>query len=256
MTAYEVEYRVEGHIGYLTLNRPEKMNAMTDAMYAAIGDAVGQAERDPAVRCVIVTGSGRAFTSGHDLGELADRSGTDGWQPYRARRFDNGLECSKPLIAAINGYALAGGLELALFCDIRIASEGAQFGAPEVKWGILHGYGAVRLPDMIGMSNAMQLLVTGDFIDAATALRIGLVSEVMPAPQLLPRAEEIAHRIASNGPIAVRLIKELAYRGRELSVGEGLRLYHEFSRVANASEDSREGTRAFVEKRTPQFHDR
>lgn len=256
MAASEVEYRVDGNVGYLTLNRPEKLNAMTDAMYAAIGEAVTQAERDPAVRCVIVTGTGRAFTSGHDLGELADRSGERSWQPYRPRRFDNGLECSKPLIAAINGYALAGGLELALFCDIRIASEEAQFGAPEVKWGILHGYGAVRLPDMVGMSNAMQLVLTGDFIDAETALRIGLVSEVVAPEQLLPRAQEIAARIAANGPIAVRLIKELAYRGRELSPHDGLRLYQEFSRIANASDDSREGTRAFVEKRTPQFHDR
>ena len=251
----EIEYRVEGQIGYLTLNRPEKMNAMTDAMYAAIGDAVREAERDRDVRAVIVSGTGRAFTSGHDLGQLAEASGRRGWQPYRAQRFDNGLECSKPLIAAINGYALAGGLELALFCDIRIASESAQFGAPEVKWGILHGYGAVRLPDMIGMSSTMRLLLTGEFTDAQTALRIGLVSEVVPPDELMSRAEAIAEQIASNGPIAVRLIKELAYRGRELPMRDGLRLYHEYSRIANSSKDSREGTRAFVEKRLPEFRD-
>ncbi len=251
----EIQYEVTGHIGRLTINRPEKMNAMTGAMYAAIGEAVRSAERDRDVRCVILTGTGRAFTSGHDLGELADASGRSSWQPYRPERFDNGLECSKPLIAAINGYALAGGLELALFCDIRIASDAAQFGTPEVKWGILHGYGAVRLPDMIGMTNTMQLLLTGDFIDAETALRIGLVSEVVAPEELIPRAEAIAETIASNGPIAVRLIKELAYRGREMPVREGLRLYKEYSRVANSSTDSREGTRAFVEKREPEFHD-
>ena len=251
----EIQYEVSGHIGRLTINRPEKMNAMNNEMYAAIGDAVRNAERDANVRCVIVTGSGRAFTSGHDLGELADASAATGWQPYRPERFDSGLECSKPLIAAINGYALAGGLELATFCDIRIASTDAQFGTPEVKWGILHGYGAVRLPDMVGMSHTMQLLLTGEFIDAETALRIGLVSEVVAPDELLPRAEAIAEQIASNGPIAVRLIKELAHRGRDLTTRDGLRLHRELRRVANASRDSREGTRAFVEKRVPEFHD-
>ncbi len=251
----EVEYTVEGHIGRLTLNRPEKLNAMTDAMYASIGEAVREAERDREVRAVIVTGLGRAFTSGHDLNELAEGGRGRGWQPYRPQRFDNGLQCSKPLIAAVNGYCLAGGMELALFCDIRIASTEAQFGAPEVKWGILHGYGALRLPDIVGMSNAMQLLLTGEFIDAETALRTGLVSELVEPDELLPRAEAIAEQIASNGPIAVRLIKELAYRGRELPLAGGLRLYQEYSRVANASSDSREGTRAFVEKREPEFHD-
>ena len=251
----EVEYTVEGHIGRLTLNRPEKLNAMTDAMYASIGEAVREAERDREVRAVIVTGLGRAFTSGHDLNELAEGGRGRGWQPYRPQRFDNGLQCSKPLIAAVNGYCLAGGMELALFCDIRSASTEAQFGAPEVKWGILHGYGALRLPDIVGMSNAMHLLLTGEFIDAETALRTGLVSELVEPDELLPRAEAIAERIASNGPIAVRLIKELAYRGRELPLAGGLRLYQEYSRVANASSDSREGTRAFVEKREPEFHD-
>ena len=192
---------------------------------------------------------------GDDLGQLAEGGGGASWQPYRGQRFDNGLECSKPLIAAINGYALAGGLELALFCDIRIASETAQFGTPEVKWGILHGYGAVRLPDMIGMSNTMQLLLTGEFVDAQTALRMGLVTEVLPPDELMPRAEAIAEQIVANGPIAVRLIKELAYRGRDMPTREGLRLYQELARIANASTDSREGTRAFGEKRVPEFHD-
>ena len=250
----EIEYTVDRHIARLTVNRPAKMNAMTDAMYAAIGDAVQSAEADPNVRAVIVTGAGdTAFSAGHDLAELADRDDAQGWQPWRGKRFDQGLPCSKPLIAAVNGYCLAGGLELALFCDIRIATPTAQFGAPEVTRGILHGFGALRLPDLIGMSHSLELLTTGEFMDAETALRVGLVNRVVPHADLMSTAEEMAHRIASNAPIAVRLIKELAYRGRELPLADGLRLYQEYARVANASDDAREGTRAFVEKRDAQF---
>jgi E-phenylitaconyl-CoA hydratase len=250
----EVTYELDGHVATLTVNRPEKMNAMTDAMYAAIGDALRAAESDREVRAMIVTGAGNlAFSAGHDLVELADRGEGLGWQPWRARRFDNGLECSKPLIAAINGYCLAGGLELALLCDIRIATPSAQFGAPEVKRGILHGYGALRLTEIVGTSNAMELLLTGDFIDAETALHTGLVSRVVPEAELVSTARSLADTVASNAPIAVRLIKELALRGRELPLADGLRLYQEYSRLASASDDAREGTRAFVEKRNAEF---
>lgn len=253
----DIEYTVEAPIARLTVNRPAKMNAMTDDMYAAIGDAVRSAEADPEVRAVVVTGAGdRAFSAGHDLAELADRGDPADWQPWRGLRFDQGLQCSKPLIAAVNGYCLAGGLELALFCDIRIATPSAQFGAPEVTRGILHGYGALRLPDLVGMSHALEMLTTGEFVDAERALQIGLVNRVVEADELLAEAERIAQTIASNAPIAVRLIKELAYRGRELPIADGLRLYQEYSRVANASEDAHEGTRAFVEKRDAEFQGR
>ena len=253
----DVEYTVDAPIARLTVNRPAKMNAMTDDMYAAIGDAVRSAEADSEVRALVVTGAGdTAFSAGHDLAELADRGDPTDWQPWRGLRFDQGLQCSKPLIAAVNGYCLAGGLELALFCDIRIATPSAQFGAPEVTRGILHGYGALRLPDIVGMSHALELLTTGEFIDAETALRIGLVNRVVSAEDLLSEAERLARMIASNAPIAVRLIKELAYRGRELPLADGLRLYQEYSRVANASDDAREGARAFVEKRDAHFRGR
>ena len=170
-----VRYEVADHVARITIDRPEKMNAMTDEMYGAMSDAIRAADTDSNVRCVIVTGAGdRAFSAGHDLLEFA---GGGEWRPWRPDRFDVGLECSKATIAAVNGYCLAGALELALFCDIRLASETAQFGCPEVKRAILHGYGALRLPAMIGMSDAMRLLLSGEFIDAAEALRIGLVSE-------------------------------------------------------------------------------
>jgi E-phenylitaconyl-CoA hydratase len=248
----------DGNIAIITLNRPEKLNAMTGEMYMAISSAFLQLERDEEVLVGIVTGAGdRAFSSGADLASMhGGNGGSWGWFPYRANRFDIGLECAKPLIAAINGYCLAGGLELALACDIRIASENATFGAPEVKWGILHGYGALRLPRLIPMSTAMELLLTGDFIDAREALRIGLVSRVVPAPELIATARTIAERVAKNGPMAVGMTKELALRGQDMRLQDGLRLYQEYNRIAHASEDAAEGVRAFVERREPKFKGR
>ncbi len=246
----EISYEVDGHIATVGLNRPEKLNAMTDEMYQAIGAAVRKGEADPNVRCLILRGSGRAFTSGHDLGEFAGRQQ---WRPWRPERFDNGMECAKPTIAAVNGYCLAGGLELALFCDIRIADETAQFGCPEVRWGILHGYGALRLPGLIGGSDAMRLLLTGQFIDAAEAHRIGLVSDVVEPAELLSKAREIAAAICANGPTAIRMTKELAQRSRDASLADGLRIYQEFSRMAFSSDDAREGLTAFAERRDPQY---
>ena len=163
---------------------------------------------------------------------------------------------AKPVIAAINGYCLAGGLEVALACDIRIASETASFGCPEVRWNLLHGYGALRLPQMVPMSLAMEMMLTGERIDAQEAYRIGLVSRVVPASELMKTAEAIAQRICENAPIAVRVTKELAYRGLHLPLDDGTRLYAALSRSVMATEDAREGPRAFAEKRPPQFKGR
>ena len=246
----EVTYEVDGHVATITLNRPDKLNAMTDEMYQAIGAALIASDADPAVRCTIVTGTGRAFTSGHDLGEFADR---EAWMPWRPNRFDIGLETAKPTIAAIQGYCLAGGLELALFCDIRVCDDTAQFGCPEVRWAILHGYGALRLPGLIGSSDAMRLLLTGSFIDATEALRVGLVSEKTAPENLQATARGIADQIAANGPAAIRMTKELALRGREMSLADGLRLYQEYTRAAFASPDAKEGLRSFGERRDPDY---
>ncbi len=246
----EIGYSVEGHTASIRLLRPEKLNAMTDEMYQAIGRRLREADADPQVRCVVISGSGRAFTSGHDLLEFGERQA---WKPWAGERFDNGLETAKPTIAAITGYCLAGGLELALFCDIRICDTTAQFGCPEPRWGILHGYGALRTPGLVGSSDAMRLLLTGEFIDAAEALRIGLVSQVVEPSALISRANEMAEQIAVNSPLAIRLTKELARRGRDMSLADGLRLYQEYSRLAFSSDDAREGTRAFAERRDPQY---
>ena len=154
-----IEFKRDGRLATITLNRPEKMNAMTPEMYRNISENLRRIDEDPDIWAGIITGAGdRAFSAGADLAMEGRGSGSGGWSAWRANRFDSGLEIQKPLIAAVNGYCLAGGLELALICDIRIASEKAQFGCPEVKWNLLHGYGAQRLPDIIGLSNAMYLL--------------------------------------------------------------------------------------------------
>ncbi|GBD14405.1 putative enoyl-CoA hydratase echA8 [bacterium HR25] len=249
-----VEYRREGRIAIITLNRPEKLNAISPEMYEEISARLQEIDRDPEVWVGIVTGAGRAFSAGADLLTMHDPNlQGPGWRPIRPDRFDQGLAVQKPLIAAVNGYCLAGGLELALFCDIRIAAEDAQFGCPEVRWNLLHGYGAMRLPQLIGLSQTLYLLLTGEFIDAREAHRIGLVHEVVPKERLMERALALAGRICQNAPLAVRMSKELALRSSEMSLTAGVQLYQEFVRILNNTEDGREGDRAFRERRPPEY---
>lgn len=254
-----VDFHVRDRVATITLNRPEKLNAMDTGMYEAISARLREIDTRDDILVGIVTGAGdRAFTAGADLVGLHGQAvaARAGWSATRADRFDLGLEVQKPLIAAVNGYCLAGGLELALVCDLRVASEGAQFGCPEVKWNLLHGYGAQRLPEIVGYSNAMYLLLTGQLIDAREAHRIGLVQEVVTADRVLPRALEIAEVICANGPMAVRMTKEMAQRSRDLSLADGIRLYQSLNRLVEQSEDVEEGTRAFAEKRAPSFKNR
>lgn len=250
-----VRYKTDGTTAVITLDRPEAHNAMDPDAYRAINEALARIETDDDVHVGIVTGAGgRAFSAGADLkqmhGEDAPRTG---WGPWRPDRWDFGLSCSKPLIAAIDGYALAGGLELALLCDIRIATPRSQFGAPEVKWNLLHGFGALRLPATVGLSNAMLLLLTGDFVPAEEALRMGLVSRLVEPDELLPTAHALAERIAHNGPEAVRMTKELALRGLDGTIEQGLRLYRAFFALLEESEEQAEGTHAFAERRSPVY---
>jgi (E)-benzylidenesuccinyl-CoA hydratase len=242
-------------IATIIVNRPEKLNAMDWETYAEITDAFRTIEHDDAVRIGVITGAGdRAFSAGADLKAMhGAEEQPPGWAPWSAHRWDFGATTSKPMIAAVNGYALAGGLELALVCDIRIASENAQFGTPEVRWDLLHGYGAYRLPQIVGLSHAMEMLLTGTFIDATTALKIGLVSRVVPPDQLMPTAYEIARTVAGNGPTAVRMTKELVQRGLELPLENYLRLLRMFYDRIDDSEDQREGLRAFAERREPSY---
>ena len=254
-----IRFEVDGHVATITLDRPEKMNAMDTDMYTSISERMREIDARDDIWVGVVTGAGdKAFTAGADLVGMhgtAEHSEV-GWSATRATRFDLGLEVQKPMLAAVNGYCLAGGLELALVCDIRIASENARFGCPEVKWNLLHGYGAQRLPEIVGLTNAMYLLLTGQFIDAREALRIGLVNEVVAPGELLARTQEVAAAICANGPMAVRMTKELTLRGRDLSVADGVRLYQAMNRLIELSEDLEEGTRAFAERRAPAFRNR
>ena len=242
-------------IARITLNRPEVLNALDPATYTEITEAFREIERDEDILVGIITGAGeKAFTAGADL-KIMHTGGGDlsQWTPWRQDRWDFGATTSKPLIAAINGYALAGGLELALVCDIRIASPNAVFGTPEVKWNLLHGFGAYRLPRIISLSHAMEMLLTGEFIDAATAERIGLVSRVVPADGLQAEADRIARVIAGNGPMAVRMTKELVLGGLSASPPEHFRLMQEYYSRVDATADQSEGLTAFAEKRTPRY---
>jgi E-phenylitaconyl-CoA hydratase len=243
-------------IARITINRPDVLNALDPATYTEITEAFSEIDRDPDIMVGIVTGAGeRAFTAGADL-KIMHTGAADlsDWAPWRPDRWDFGATPAKPLIAAINGYALAGGLELALVCDIRIAAPNAVFGTPEVKWNLLHGFGAYQLPRIISLSHAMEMLLTGEFIDAATAERIGLVSRVVPAGELQAEADRIARVIAANGPMAVRMTKELVRSGLSASPPEHFRLMHEYYSRVDATADQAEGLTAFAEKRKPRYH--
>jgi enoyl-CoA hydratase/carnithine racemase len=228
-----------GGVGTVTLNRPGALNAMDTATYREVTEALLRIDADPEVRVGIVTGSGgRAFSAGADLKEMHGRPPGGGpWAPWSAERWDLGLTISKPLIAAIDGYAVAGGLELALFCDIRLATPRSQFGAPEVKWNLLHGFGALRLPAVVGLGNAMRLLLSGEFVDAQEALRIGLVNQLAEPDELMPEARRLAATIGSRAPDAIAMTKELALRGLGTPLEQGMRLYHSYMAALEGSEE-------------------
>lgn len=241
------EERAEG-VGTVTLCRPDALNAMDTATYREVTAALRRIEDDPEVRVGIVTGAGgRAFSAGADLKEMHSRVPEDApWAPWRAERWDLGLTISKPLIAAIDGYAVAGGLELALFCDIRLATPASQFGAPEVKWNLLHGFGALRLPAVVGLGNAMRLLLSGEFIDAEEAHRIGLVNEIIEPDELLPAAHALAATIGSRAADAVAMTKELALRGLGAPLEQSMRLYHSYMEALEGSAEQLERTGGFA----------
>jgi len=234
------------------------MNAFDLATARELGRRLEEFDRDDDARVAILTGAGdRAFSAGADLKKMHAGSHAGGitelWDHERQHRLGQRLEVAKPVIAAINGYCLAGGLELALGCDIRIASTTASFGCPEVRWAILHGFGAMRLPRTVPLSVAMEMLLTGERIDARRAYEIGLVSRVVEPAALLPTATQLAERISQNGPLAVKITKELAWRGLYQHPDEALRYYAAVTALIHETEDAKEGPRAFSEKRTPRF---
>lgn len=257
----EILYARSGAVARITINRPESMNAFDLATARLMAERFGEFDRDPELRVAIVTGAGdRAFCAGADLKKMHGGSHAGGiaelWDYERQQRLGQRLQVTKPVIAAINGYCLAGGLELALGCDIRICSTTAEFGAPEVRWSILHGFGAMRLPHTVSMSMAMEMLLTGERIDAKRAYEVGLVSRVVEPTQLLATAERMAEKICENGPIAIRITKDLAWRGLHAHPDDMLRYYAAVTALIHETEDAKEGPRAFSEKRKPQFKGR
>lgn len=258
-----LETRMEGHTFVMTLNRPESMNAFSSELIAAVGDAWVRVRDDGDIRSVIMTGAGdRAFSAGADLKEMASRNAADG--PQRNTFWDQGepqlyrgLELWKPIIAAVNGFALGGGCETAMSCDIRIASETASFGLPEVARGIIPGAGGTqRIPRLVPFGIALELLMTGRRIPADEAYRIGLVNHVVPPDQLMDKALEIAGEIGANAPLAVMAAKEAAYRGLNTTLQEGLRIENFESMAIRHTEDAKEGPRAFAEKREANYQGR
>ena len=256
MTYEFLTLEVADRIATLTINRPDKLNALSDKTLAELGHAIDEIRMREDVGAAIITGSGRAFVAGADIRELSGQSPVIAKARARGgqdvfRRIET---CSKPVIAAVNGFALGGGCELAMACHIRIASDQAKFGQPEVKLGLCPGYGGTqRLPRLVGKGRALQLLLTGETIDAAEALRIGLVNRVVHAAELMTAARELARQILVNAPLAIALCIEAADRGLEMSLDEGLLLEANHFGLLAASEDRREGTAAFLEKRPATF---
>lgn len=259
-TLANVIYEKKGAIAYVTVNRPRVLNALNTPTWKDLRTAFEDARDDPTIRGVILTGAGdKAFIAGADIGELA---GVSAVEAERSSRFGQGVldvieNLGKPVIAAVNGFALGGGCETAMACTIRIAADAAKFGQPEVTLGLVPGGGGTqRLPRLVGKGRALQLILSGEVISAQEAYRIGLVNEVVPKAELFSRAEAILKKITSNAPIAIKFALEAANKGAETSQSEGLSLEASYFGLCAATEDKREGTTAFLEKRAPRFSGR
>jgi enoyl-CoA hydratase len=251
-----IELSVADRIATITVNRPDKLNALNAATIGELGDAIDEVRQREDVGGAILTGAGRAFVAGADISELAAQSPMQAKQrALRGQQIFRRFETSpKPVIAAVNGFALGGGCELAMACHVRIASEAAKFGQPEVKLGICPGYGGTqRLPRLVGVGRALQLLMTGEMIDAAEAYRIGLVNRVVPAADLLSAADAMLRQMLANGPLALSSCIEATVRGTEISLEDGLNLEANHFALLAGSQDMAEGARAFLEKRPPAF---
>jgi enoyl-CoA hydratase len=260
MTYQTLLVDVRDGIATVTVNRPDKLNALNDQVVADLRAAVAALKADPAVKGVILTGAGpKAFVAGADIGDLAKQGVLDGRErALSGQAVLNALETmGKPVLAAVNGFALGGGCELAMACHIRIAGENAKFGQPEVKLGITPGYGGTqRLPRIVGKGRALHLLLTAEMIDAQEALRIGLVTKVVPADQLMAEAVKLMRGIVANGPVAVALTIEAVHQGLEMTLAEGLQLEANAFGLVASTQDMKEGLTAFLEKRPAKFEGR
>jgi enoyl-CoA hydratase len=258
MTYANIRSEVRGRVGLVTLDRPKALNALNDALMDELGAALLGFDADEAIGAIVVTGSEKAFAAGADIGAMKDWSYMDVFKSeYITRNWETLRRVRKPVIAAVSGYALGGGCELAMMCDLIIAADTAKFGQPEIKLGIIPGAGGTqRLPRAVGKAKAMDLVLTGRMMDAAEAERAGLVARVVPADRLLDEALAAATAIAGHSLPAVMMAKEAINRAYEMPLAEGMlferRLFHSLF----GTEDQKEGMGAFVEKRAPQFRHR
>lgn len=262
MNSETLLFELTGHVAVMTLNRPAVRNAMNRELRQALVEALQRVRADAEIRVAILTGAGRTFSAGADLKERAQ--GGTAAVPSVASVVEADREASvstmsmeKPLIAAIDGPCLAAGFELALCCDLRICTPEARFGLPEIVRGFFPGGGGPqRLMRAIPQAVAMEMILTGDAIDAATALQVGLVSRVVPEPDLLPTARKLAERIAGHAPLAVKAVKEVARAAQDAPLDQALRFGNTLRWIIGQTEDAREGPRAFAERRAPQYHGR
>ena len=254
--AYEtIIVEVEEHIALIRLNRPDALNALNGQILDELAEAITEMDGSNKVRAIIVTGSEKAFAAGADIKEMADKSFVDMFvEDYFTGPTEAIQRCRKPIIAAVSGYCLGGGCELAMLCDFIIAADTAKFGQPEINLGVIPGMGGTqRLTRYVGKSKAMEMCLTGRFMDAAEAERAGLVSRVVPAKELMREAREAAVKIAEKSPLTVRAAKEAVNRSYETTLREGLLFERRLFNALFSTEDQAEGMAAFAEKRTPQF---
>ncbi len=249
---------VDDNVATITLNRPDSMNALNKALLGELCQALEEADASDKVRCIVITGSNKAFAAGADIGQMADKSFVE---MYSARFFEDETirfnRTRKPIIAAVAGYALGGGCELAMMCDFIIAADSAKFGQPEINLGVIAGLGGTqRLTRFVGKSKSMDMHLTGRFMDANEAERSGLVSRVVPAKKLLSEAQAAAEKIAEKSLLATTAAKDAVDRSYETTLAEGLNYERQLFFSLFASEDQAEGMAAFLEKREPQFRDR
>ena len=257
--AYEtVILEIDEHVALIRLNRPDAMNALNAKLLAELGDAIQEASANDRVRAIVITGSEKSFAAGVDVGDMAERSFVDAFaEDIFGDDLRTTLKSRKPMIAAVAGYALGGGCELAMMCDIIIAADNAKFGQPEINLGVMAGLGGTqRLTRLVGRAKSMDMHLTGRFMDAEEAERSGLVSRVVPAKKLLEEALAAAHKISEKSLLTTYAVKEAVQRAEESSLQEGLLFERRLFHALFATDDQREGMEAFLEKREPQFRDK
>jgi len=252
--ANEIVTEARDHIGIVRLNRPDKLNALNVPTMTQVIEALERFDTDPDIRCMLLTGDERAFAAGADINEMAGASMIEMYHRNMFGRWERIRRLQKPIVAAVSGYALGGGCELMMYCDIVIASETARFGQPEINIGVIPGAGGTqRLTRAIGKARAMDLILTGRMITAPEALTMGLISRVVPAEQYLEESLKVCHELCSRPPIALKLAKEAVGKAFDTTLTEGLEFERKLFCMLFATDDQKEGMRAFVEKRQPVF---